>query len=91
MEMQKLVRKKIRESGDPQKVAASLSVSIRTVYRHIEGMDLEMIRILNLLPEDRKKNTLRDMASMNPDGLVQAYGVTRQYVDQLLSGSTHGS
>lgn len=78
-----LIRKKIRQTPNPRLVAQELGVSLATIYRHIAGMDLKLIRELSQLPDEDRQAAIEELAQRAPDTLQRSLGVSRQYIHTL--------
>lgn len=83
METKNQIRERIRKNPHPEQVAAESGMSLATVYRHIKGMDLELIRCINALSKDNKEAVIKELARNHPADFAEWYGVSRQYIMKL--------
>lgn len=74
-----------RAGHEPHHIAKSLNISTRQVYRHLDGLDLDLIRKTRKSSgvEQAAIKTLFDCSVYNRTELSQRLGVSYQYVWQV--------
>jgi len=80
-------RAALRDNPNPRAVASDLGIHLATVYRHAEGMDLELMRELKKGGWTGAEliRILRDEYALPPSKIAGKLGFTLPYVSQALS------